>query len=234
VLKVADGYVGHLAARADARTILAVASDHGMAGAAHLLRPNVALAQAGLLAVDGRGAIDLGRTQAAYFPGNSGFVLLNRTSRPGGIVPPAEEDAVRAAVAAALRGVRDPTSGQPVVLDLLDPRAPEAQPSFGGPNGGDLYLSVLPGYDVSASTTGSVVEDIAPSGIHGLDPQRIELQSGFVVAGPGVAAGASLGPIRQIDVAPTLAALLGIDPPAQSTGIVLTKALAPTRSGGPR
>jgi len=225
VLKVADGYVGHLAARADARTILAVAGDHGMAGAAHLLRPNVALAQAGLLAVDARGAIDLGRTKAAYFPGDSGFVLLNRTSRPGGIVPPAEEDAVRSAVSAALHGVRDPASGQPVVLDLLDARNPGQEPSFGGPNGGDLYLSLRPGYDISASMNGAVVEEISPRGVHGLDPRRRELQAGFVVAGPGVAAGVSLGPIRQIDVAPTLAALLGIDPPAQSTGVVLERAL---------
>ena len=79
---------------------------------------------------------------------------------------------------------------------------------------------------MSASVKGSVVEDVAPRGIHGLNPERAELQAGFVVAGPGVAAGVSLGPIRQIDVAPTLAALLGLDPPAQATGAVLTRALA--------
>jgi len=226
VLKVADAYVGHLAARADERTILAVAGDHGMAGASRLLRPNVALVQAGLAALDARGAIDLPRTRAVYFPGNSGFVLINRKSRPGGIVAPEEEDGVRAAVAAALRGVRDPASARPVVLDLLDPRAAAREPSFGGPNGGDLYLSLAPGYDVSASAKGAVVEEIAPRGVHGLNPERREMQSGFVVAGAGVAAGASLGSIRQIDVAPTLAALLGLDPPAQATGSVLTKALA--------
>jgi len=226
VLKIADAYVGHLAARADERTLLAVAGDHGMAGASRLLRPNVALVQAGLAAVDARGAIDLARTKAVYFPGNSGFVLINRRSRPGGIVTPEDEDSVRAAVVTALRGVRDPASGQPAVLDLLDPRAPSREPSSGGANGGDLYLSLVPGYDVSASVKGSVVEEIAPRGVHGLNPERPELQSGFVVAGPGVAAGVSLGPIRQIDVAPTLAALLGLDPPAQATGAILTKTLA--------
>jgi predicted AlkP superfamily pyrophosphatase or phosphodiesterase len=234
VLKVADAYVGHLAARADARTILAVAGDHGMGGASRLLRPNVALAQAGLLALDPRGAIDLARTKAVYFPGNSVFVLLNRKSRAGGVVAPEEEDAVRAAVAAALGAVRDPASGRPVVLELLDPRTAGQEPSFGGPTGGDLYLSLLPGYDVSASTTGAVVEEIAPRGMHGLDPRRNEMQAGFVVAGPGVAAGADLGAIRQIDVAPTLAALLGLEPPAQATGAVLAKALAATRPSAPR
>ena len=229
VLKVADAYVGHLAGRADAHTILAVAGDHGMTGASRLLRPNVALVQAGLVAVDARGAIDLTRTKAVYFPGNEGFFLINRKSRPGGIVAPDEEDGVRAAVTAALRGVRDPASGRPVVLDLLDPRAPGHEPSFGGPNGGDLYLSLSPGYDVSASLKGPVVEEIAPRGVHGLNPERSEMQAGFVVAGPGVAVGVNLGPIRQIDVAPTLAALLGLDPPAQATGVVLTRALARQR-----
>jgi arylsulfatase A-like enzyme len=45
------------------------------------------------------------------------------------------------------------------------------------------------------------------------------------VAGPGVARGADLGSIRQVDIAPTLCALLGIDPPAQAVGSVLQKAL---------
>jgi arylsulfatase A-like enzyme len=48
----------------------------------------------------------------------------------------------------------------------------------------------------------------------------------FAVAGPGVASGADLGLIRQIDIAPTLCALLGIDPPARAAGRVLTGALA--------
>jgi arylsulfatase A-like enzyme len=50
----------------------------------------------------------------------------------------------------------------------------------------------------------------------------------FAVAGPGVARGADLGLIRQIDIAPTLCALLGIDPPASAVGRVLTPALART------
>jgi hypothetical protein len=116
-----------------------------------------------------------------------------------------------------------------VVLDLLDPRKPGQEPSFGGPNGGDLYLTLRPGYDISASMTGAVVEGISPRGALGLDPRRRELQAGFVVAGPGVASGVNLGPVRQIVIAPTLAALLGLDPPAQATGAVLTKALAPAR-----
>jgi hypothetical protein len=55
ILRAADGYVGHLAARADDHTILAVGGDHGMEGASRLLKPNVAPGQAGLLGADERG-----------------------------------------------------------------------------------------------------------------------------------------------------------------------------------
>jgi arylsulfatase A-like enzyme len=52
------------------------------------------------------------------------------------------------------------------------------------------------------------------------------MHASFAMAGPGVARGVDLGVIRQIDIAPTLAALLGLEPPAQATGRVLEKALA--------
>ena len=42
----------------------------------------------------------------------------------------------------------------------------------------------------------------------------------LAVAGPGVAAGVDLGVVRAIDVAPTLSALLGVDPPARARGTV--------------
>ena len=47
-----------------------------------------------------------------------------------------------------------------------------------------------------------------------------------MIAGPGVAPGADLGVIQQIDIAPTLAALLGMDPLAHAEGKPLTAALA--------
>ena len=59
-----------------------------------------------------------------------------------------------------------------------------------------------------------------------MNSEKPAMHAHFVVAGPGVSAGVGLGVIRQIDIAPTLCALLGIDPPAQARGRVLAKALA--------
>jgi hypothetical protein len=226
VLRLADGFVGRLVERLPRDTVVAVATDHGMAAVDRILKPNVALARAGLLALDAGGRIDLARTRAVYFRGNSGYILLNTVGRPGGIVRPEEEDVIRRQVSAVLRGVRDPASDGPPVLDVLDGREAASEPGRGGPGGGDLYLSLAPGVSLSAEAKGALVEAVAPRGEHVLDPDRPELLGAFALAGDGVAAGVRLGRIRQIDVAPTLCALLGIGPPAHATGSVLAAALA--------
>jgi hypothetical protein len=160
-----------------------------------------------------------------YYRENVGFLLVNRAARKGGIVAPEEEDAVKRQAAAALLAIRDPAGGQAPIAAVLDPQTQEGDPHFGGPSGGELYLSLAPGYYLSASVTGEPVQPTPPAGEHILDPQRPGMQGAFALAGPGVT-NVDLGTIRQIDIAPTLAALLGIDPPAQATGTVLTKALA--------
>jgi len=111
------------------------------------------------------------------------------------------------------------------VVEVLDPRTPGHVPSFGGPAGGDLYLSVAPGYNVSARLDGDAVQKVPPRGEHFLDPENPAMHAAFALAGVGVAEGAQLGVIRQVDVAPTLCLLLGIEPPAQATGVVLRSAL---------
>jgi arylsulfatase A-like enzyme len=224
LLAAADAELGHLVERAGPTAVVAVASDHGQAGVHRVVRPNVVLARAGLLAVDGDGRVDLSRTRAVYFSGNSAFVLINRASRPGGIVRPEEEEAVARAARAALRGLRDPAGGAPI-LDAFGPRFGD-HPAFGGPTGGDLYLSLAPGYRLSAATVGDAVGPTARDGDHITNPERPAMWASFAVAGPGVAAGVDLGVVRQVDIAPTLCVLLGIDPPAHAVGKPLSAALA--------
>jgi predicted AlkP superfamily phosphohydrolase/phosphomutase len=223
MLRLVDDHLGRLATRLGDGVVLAVAGDHGMVGVDRTVRPNAALAGAGLLAFDARGAVDLAKTQAVYGPGN--FVVINRASRRGGTVRPEDEAAVVRRVREALLGIRDPATGAKVILSVVEPGRP-GEPTFGGPAGGDLYVSAAPGYFVARQLHGALVEPMSPSGEHFIDPEHPSMHAGFAIAGPGVAAGASLGAIREIDVAPTLAALLGIEPPAQATGKVLEAALA--------
>jgi predicted AlkP superfamily pyrophosphatase or phosphodiesterase len=48
-------------------------------------------------------------------------------------------------------------------------------------------------------------------GSHGHDPDFPELQATFIACGAGIKPGVNLGQIRNIDVAPTLARLLGLE-----------------------
>ena len=48
-------------------------------------------------------------------------------------------------------------------------------------------------------------------GNHGQLPSRPELQTGFVACGAGIKAGAVLEKMRLIDVAPTVARILGLE-----------------------
>jgi predicted AlkP superfamily phosphohydrolase/phosphomutase len=226
VLAIVDGYVGQLADRAGSETIFAVGSDHGMTSDARYFKPNVVLARAGLLAVDTAGRIDLSRTLAVYFPGNSGYVVINRQGRPGGIVPPAQEEDVRRRVIAALTAFADPATGRPFGITVTDVRRPPSGPKVGGANAGDLFVEVgRPDTALSARTTGEVLETRRPEGTHFQRPADRRIQGSFVIVGPGVAQGADLGVIQQIDIAPTLAALMGIDPLAHAEGKPLTAAM---------
>lgn len=227
VLAIVDAYVGQIVERAGGDAIVAVASDHGMTSDVRYFKPNVALAQAGLLALDAGGRVDLARTKAVYFPGNSGYVVINRQGRPGGLVPPADEEDVRRRVAAALTSYKDPATGRPLGVTVTDVRVPPVGPKLGGPHAGDLFVEVsAAGVALSARTTGDALEARRPEGTHFQKPAERRLQGSFVIAGPGVASGADLGIIEQIDIAPTLAALLGMDPLAHAEGKPLAAALA--------
>jgi predicted AlkP superfamily phosphohydrolase/phosphomutase len=227
-LAIADAYVGALRRHAGEDTVLALGADHGMIGVRTHVRMNAALQGAGLLALDAEGGVDLARTRA-YFLVDGGYFLINRSSRPSGAVRPEEVEAVRAAVAGMLRGLRDPRTGARLVAEVIDPAA---RPGLGGPHGGDVYFRLVPGVFPTGDTSGPVVHDTPSRGEHLLDPDRPDMHASFVIAGAGVAAGADLGLIRQIDVAPTLAALLGLEPPTQATGRALEKALANARGSG--
>jgi predicted AlkP superfamily phosphohydrolase/phosphomutase len=232
ILGLVDRFVGHVRKRAAAPgTVLAVASDHGMSAAHRLVRFNVALQKARLLALSPDGSIDLARTRALYFPGNSGYFLINRAARPQGVVEAGAEGEVLDQLKAALLDIKDLDGAGSVVTQVIDPKDGDHEPGIGGPQGGDLYVGVLAGYSASAALQGKVVEAIPPRGEHLLNPERPEMLASFVIAGSGIAKGADLGPIRQVDVAPTLSALLGIGPPAAATGAPLCGALS--RIGSP-
>lgn len=92
---------------------------------------------------------------------------------------------------------------------------------------GDLVVMTKPPFTFSSATGAEgVAEDVLSFfgwdfGGHGYDPELPDMGAVFLAKGRGVAAGRSVDVVHQIDVAPTVAALLAIDPPAQSEGRVI-------------
>jgi predicted AlkP superfamily phosphohydrolase/phosphomutase len=202
---------------------IVVASDHGTEGTGRKFYPNAIFAQAGLLTLGPDGTIDLSRTKVVHLDGMGGTVAVNSVAWKAGIVSDGDRDAVKRAAARALLDARDPETGAHMVRAVFDAERDGEALGFGGP-AVDLIFDPAPDYAPSAAVGGGAIADSsAPlgEGEHGPSPFRRKLHGIFFASGPGVRAGVRLPVISSVDVAPTVAALLGIPPPAQSVGRIL-------------
>ena len=211
-------------------TRLFVTGEHGMRPVWLAFKANVALQRAGLLAADSAGNIDLSRTRAAATRGS--WISVNRASRKGGIVPPDSVDTVVADVERVLRAARD-SAGTPIVGRIYRAGTVEGDSlGIGGPAGGDVYFDLAPGYYWGAAATGSLVQPMAfPQGEHGYPSTDHDMQPATCMIGGSKG---RIGPVRLIDIAPSAAAWIGIDPPAQATGRSLLGKEAPRATHRPR
>ena len=97
---------------------------------------------------------------------------------------------------------------------------------------GDLFVAAKDGYAFTHYPTGEdvvtdVIADVYP-GHHGYLASDPKLDGMLVAWGHGVRRGVQLGTIRNVDVAPTVAALLGLKM-ENGDGRVLVEALAEGR-----
>ncbi|MFJ5899321.1 alkaline phosphatase family protein [Streptomyces sp. NPDC093064] len=99
------------------------------------------------------------------------------------------------------------------VYDRSDLAALHASPFMG-----DLVAEPVAGWSFG------VDDPDGPRGYHG---RTGEMQAGLLLAGRGLLPGVPPVQARHVDIAPTIAALLGIPAPAQAEGRILTEALHP-------
>jgi hypothetical protein len=105
---------------------------------------------------------------------------------------------------------------------------------LGGDASAELYVDLAPGYDLSAAFGGKdmvTAQSASGSGDHGGGFWHRGLHAVFFAVGPGIAPGARPGMVRAVDVAPTVARLLGIPPPPRAEGRALDLTYAPPTSG---
>lgn len=225
LFRALDRVLGPIAAAPD--TVLALASDHGMAGIRWHFAPNHVLKEAGLLTLDRQGKVDLSRTKAFYPATDGAFIVVNEIGYAGGIVPPGEIDVVLKRAQRAFSQVRD-ASGKPIVTAMWRTNDPAlVDLGVGGLRAGHLYLDLQPGYyfDSAVAPPAALRAADPGSGGHMFDPRRPDMRAMMLLAGPGVRAGVELAPVSHADLAPTVAHLLGIPVPAQATGRLLADAL---------
>jgi predicted AlkP superfamily pyrophosphatase or phosphodiesterase len=208
MLEKLDGYVGEVVRTASTsypRLAIAIVSDHGFVPVDTDVRPNVALRKEGLLEA---------KTESKS--GKTEDVLVSYdavTWKAGG-----------SAAIMGRRGREEPTASH--VKDLFSKLAadPENRISAvldgatvereGGFPGAIVVLQAASGATFSERFDAPMVAPSKYRGMHGHSPNLPEMGSSFVLWGDGVRSSAELGEVKMIDIAPTLASLLGVALPA--------------------
>ncbi|MCI0746551.1 MAG: alkaline phosphatase family protein, partial [Verrucomicrobia subdivision 3 bacterium] len=219
-LALADFHVGQLLEAletAGIRTNAAVliVADHGFATATNVLQPNVLFRQAGLLELASASQMIL-KARAQLVPeGGTGMIYLTDSQNRA---------ADRQQVVELLRGKEG-------VADILEPGqfaalgfpSPDKNPGMA-----DLVLVPKDGYAVSGTATGDdfvvAVTGSMNQGYHGYLASNPKMNAVFVASGRGIKRGLKIGMVDNIDVAPTMARLLGHELPG-AEGKVLSEIL---------
>lgn len=214
-----DLMIGKVLELADEDTVIALVSDHGGTPNQHTpVDINDVLEQAGFVAYatdsnTGSQNVDLSKTTALGI--GLVHVFINLEGRePNGIVAPEEYANTQQKIIDALHEYRDPTTGEhPFTLALT--RADAEMLNLCGDLVGDVVYALKPGYDGAHGKQ-------LPSVSFGIGGQH----STFILAGAGVKNDVALKrQVRVVDVAPTIAYLLGLPMPENVEGGVIYEAL---------
>ncbi len=171
------------------RTTFLIVSDHGQQSVHQQLHPNVLLRQAGL-----QGA---SVTSPVFCMPDGGFALVF------------EQHATEASRAK----LKSLFSGKPGIRAALTPdeAAKEGWPTPAQTDQApDLLLYAADGYSFSGGDTGNFVTNTKEVGSHGYPNTVPLMQAIFIAAGSGIQARGEIPAFPNLDIAPTIAHLLGI------------------------
>ncbi|MDP3071713.1 MAG: alkaline phosphatase family protein [Opitutaceae bacterium] len=202
-LALADRLVGDVLRAIDAggrraQTTVIVTTDHGFKKVDNYLYANVALKKAGLLRTAGATI-----AQCDAFAGTQGGIAFIYVTDP----------AKRAELLPRLKELFAATEGVAQVIDAATGAPALGMPTPAENQGmGDLILYPKAGYAFSAAAAGDAI--IGPAvnygGTHGYNSADPELDGIFLASGAGIKKGVKLDRVRNLDVAPTIARLLGV------------------------
>lgn len=194
------------------RTTVIVTTDHGFKKVQKVIHTNVALRDAGLIRVEGGKAASC---DAYAMPqGGLCFVYVTDPKKRAELLPKLKT------LCAGLEGVKQVIDGNDgPTLGMPTPAENQGM--------GDLVLYAKDGYAFFQGLDGAEVvrESKTYLGTHGYPNSDPDLDGVFFASGYGIHPGVKLDRVRNLDVAPTIAELLGLPLP-NVDGRVLTEILA--------
>jgi predicted AlkP superfamily pyrophosphatase or phosphodiesterase len=198
---------------ADPGTVIAVVSDHGFIPVDHkvnLMRPFV---KEGLIKLKPPSDMlppRIASWDAAFWPaGGSAAVMLR---------DPSDEALKQRVKVLLLKMKSDPAYSIARVIEQ-----PELAKMGGFPSAAFL-VEMQPGAEVGYALAGPIDESAPGTGTHGYLPDRPEMHASFFIMGKNIAAGRDLGIVDMRQVAPTIAAILGVSlPTAKSRALEVSR-----------
>ena len=171
------------------RTTFIIVSDHGQQSVHQRVHPDVLLRQAALQAASA--------SQPAFSVPDGGFAMVYQ----------------RHATAASIGHVKALFAGRPGIRSALtaDEAAKDGWPTPAqSDQAPDLLLYAADGYEFVEGDTGAFVTPTREVGAHGYPNTNPLMQGIFIAAGDGIAPVGEIPAFPNVDVAPTIARLLGI------------------------
>jgi predicted AlkP superfamily pyrophosphatase or phosphodiesterase len=180
------------------RTTFIVVSDHGFYNYVQQINGNAVLRDMGLIKTAGNRVVE-GRVHYLSMTGGAGIYVLDEANREQITRDLIEKFKTVEGIAAVIDTAEMVRLGLPSAS--ADARAP------------DLMLSAAEGYSFSSSSAAqdAIMPISRVKGAHGYLPGQPKLYATFVAFGAGIQPGVTLPEVRNVDVAPTVAALLGLE-----------------------
>lgn len=193
------------------RDALVVVSDHGQIPIFEVVRPNRALADAGLVRVieeDGRSRPAPDTPMVAVTGGAFLHLYLNLAGRePGGVVTLAEAPELLRRAAKVLADLE--AEGRTAVEKIFT-RGEAATVGLDHPSSGDLVVFLAPGFAAAGGVDGPVMEPSRYYGQHGFLASHDEM-CGILFARGSSIKKKRFGEVRATEVAPMVARWLGFE-----------------------
>ncbi len=214
-LELIDGLVSKILAAIEqakltSETTFLILSDHGASKVEREFRPNALLAKKGFLTADSQGNVKSWKAVAQSFGGSAGIFMKN----------PQDETLARE-LETLFTELQEKSDDNP--LWRITARREAAR--LGADHRPVFYLDAAPSFQISAHATGSTISKTEDRSASGYLPSRAEMRAAMIISGKGIKTGKRIEYARMIDIAPTIARLLGFEMKT-ARGRVLSEVIA--------